>query len=60
LQQGCPGHVVEADDGDVGGNGQLRLGDGLEDAEGHEVVGHEHRVGAFDLVQQLLHSQLTA
>ncbi len=55
-QQQHPGRVVQADDGDVKGDDELGLGDGLQGADGgHEVVGHEHSVRAWFLVQQPLH-----
>lgn len=61
MSRGCnsdaPGRVVQADDGDVIGDDELGLRDGLQGADGHEVVGHEHRVRVWFLVQQLVHGQ---
>jgi hypothetical protein len=58
VSRGCdgdaPGRVVQADDGDVRGDDELDLRDGLQGADGHEVVAREHRVRMWFLVQQLL------
>ena len=55
AQRDGPWHVVEADHGDFVGDAHAAFVNGLEGAEGHEVVGDEHGAGAMGQIEKLIH-----